>query len=151
MKKFSLMLCVTFLSIVLLGCQEEAEMSDQKQADSLEEALANGDVVNLHGKISNLEKFTSFIENIQKGAKDAIRITTYTIEGDPIYYHLDYDGDKIQYTYDNSQDKYAGSGKGAQSTTCSTIASRSDDEGIEYYLSGCSSEVGDSFYFRYSQ
>lgn len=126
-------------------------MNDLKQSHSLEEALESGDVVNLHGKISNLDKFVNFIENVEKGVKDAIRITTYTIEGDPIFYHLDYDGNKIQYTYDNSQDEYAGSGKGSQSTTCSTIESRNDNEDIEYYLDECSSEVGNSFYFQYSE
>ncbi|QPR69034.1 DUF4362 domain-containing protein [Lysinibacillus macroides] len=85
MKKFSLILFLIFLSIVLLGCQQEAEMNDLKQSHSLEKALESGDVVNLHGKISNLDKFVNFIENVEKGVKDAIRITTYTIEGAPFF------------------------------------------------------------------
>ncbi len=149
MKKISLILSLTLLSIVLLGCQQESEIKEKSY--SSEEAIENGDVVNLHGEISNLDRFESFIENVENGAKDEIRITMYTIEGDPIFYNLNYNGNKIQFTYDNSQDGYAGTGKGIESTSCSNIESRNTDNGVEYYLSECSSEVGNSFNFRVSE
>ncbi|WP_236690836.1 DUF4362 domain-containing protein [Lysinibacillus xylanilyticus] len=151
MKKISLILSLILLSIVLLGCQQESEINNPKKSYSSEEAIENGDVVNLHGEISNLDRFESFIENVEKGAKDEIRITMYTIEGDPIFYNLNYNGNKIQYTYDNSQDGYAGTGKGIESTSCSNIESRNTENGVEYYLSECSSEVGNSFNFRVSE
>ncbi|MCL6586135.1 MAG: DUF4362 domain-containing protein [Anoxybacillus sp.] len=110
--------------------------------------MTNGDVVNLQGKISNLDKFERFVANVESGKKDKIRITMYTDEGDPIFRNLDYNGEKIQYTYDNSQDAFAGSDKGKQSTTCSKIEKKDIDKGVEYRLSGCSSEVGNTFYFR---
>lgn len=72
----------------------------------------------------------------------------YTHEGDPIFYNLNYDGNKIQYTHDDSQDGFAGSGKGIKSTSCSNIGSRNTKDGVEYYLSGCSLEVGNTFNFR---
>jgi len=149
LKKISLILSLTLLSIVLLGCQQESEIKEKSY--SSEEAIENGDVVNLHGEISNLDRFESFIENVENGAKDEIRITMYTIEGDPIFYNLNYNGNKIQFTYDNSQDGYAGTGKGIESTSCSNIESRNTDNGVEYYLSECSSEVGNSFNFRVSE
>ncbi len=137
-----------FLLIGLLGCQQNSESNNPKKPYDSEEAIENGDVVNRHGEISNLEKFENFIKNVESGAKDKIRITMYTHEGDPIFDNLNYDGNKIQYTHDDSQDGYAGSEKGIKSTSCSNIESRNNEDGVEYYLSECSSEVGNTFNFR---
>ncbi|WP_053178221.1 DUF4362 domain-containing protein [Peribacillus loiseleuriae] len=131
--------------------QQNSEINNPKKPYDSEEAIENGDVVNRHGEISNLDKFENFIKNVESGTKDEIRITMYTIEGDPIFYNLNYDGNKIQYTYDDSQDGYAGSGKGIKSTSCSNIESRNTENGVEYHLSECSSEVGNTFYFQVSE
>lgn len=40
--------------------------------------------------------------------KDKIRIVNYTIEGDPIFTHLNYDGNSIKIGIDNSKDKFGG-------------------------------------------
>lgn len=112
-----------------------------------ETAIKNGEVVDVHGKISNLDKFENFIKHIESGDKDTIRITSYTIEGDPIFYNLIYDGKQIQYTYDNSQDAYGASNKGTKSTSCSKIETKGIDNGVEYHLGGCSSDVGNTFSF----
>lgn len=136
-----------FLLIGLWGCQQSSEINNPKKPYDSEEAIENGDVVNLYGKISNLDKFENFIKNVENGAKDEIRITMYTLEGDPIFDNLSYDGNKIQYTHDNLQDGYAGSGKGIKSTSCSNIESRNTEDGVEYYLGECSSEVGNTFNF----
>jgi hypothetical protein len=117
---------------------------------SLEQAIKNGDVVNLHGKISNLEKLDSFVDHYAKGKPDQIRITMYTVEGDPIFYNLDYNGKEIAYTLDTSKDAYGGAGKGKQRTTCTTLEKKTDDKGTAYTLAGCSgdnSRVGESFHF----
>lgn len=125
--------------------------SNPKRPYRPEVAIENGDVVDIHGKISNLDKFDNFIKHIRSGDKDKIRITSYTIEGDPIFYNLSYDGNQIQYNYDNSQDAFGGSDKGVQSTSCSSIEKKDVENGVEYDLNGCSSEVGDTFYFRVSK
>lgn len=148
---------------LLVGCQDNSESAivknnneevvpsipdNPKKPYRSEEAIKNGDVVNIHGEISNLEKFESFIDNVGAKKKDNIRITIYTTEGDPIFFNLQYDGKNIQYTFDNSQDGFAGEDKGKQSTTCSKIEKKGADTGVEYYLSGCSSDVGNTFYFN---
>jgi hypothetical protein len=151
LKGLSIVFTTSLLTMFLFGCQQETEANNPKKPYHSEEAIENGDVVNLHGEISNLDNFENFIESVESGIKDEIRVTNYTTEGDPIFYNLNYDGNKIHYTFDNSQDGYAGSGKGVKSTSCSNIETRNNDEGVEYYLSGCSSEVGNSFYFRVSE
>ncbi|WP_442594846.1 DUF4362 domain-containing protein [Neobacillus sp. D3-1R] len=150
-KKLSIIFTAALFTMFLFGCQQETNTNNLKKPYDSEEAKKNGDVVNSHGKISHLDKFENFIENVENGIKDKIRITMFTIEGAPIFYNLIYDGNKIQYTYDNTQDGYAGSGKGIKSTSCSNIEKRNNDEEVGYYLSGCSSEVGDTFYFRVSE
>ncbi|MEJ1517696.1 DUF4362 domain-containing protein [Bacillus cereus] len=125
--------------------------SNPKRPYRPESAIKNGDVVNIHGKISNLDKFENFINHIKSGDKDKIRITSYTIEGDPIFYNLIYDGNQIQYNYDDSQDAFGGPDKGIQSTSCSNIEKKDAENRVEYHLSGCSSEVGNTFYFMISK
>jgi hypothetical protein len=113
-------------------------------------AVKNGDVVNLHGKVSNLERFNLFVSHFENGRSDHIRITMYTIEGDPIFYNLNYDGKDIQYTFDSSKDAFGGTGRRKQSTTCANLEKKTDVQGIRYTLAGCSGnhpEAGETFLF----
>jgi hypothetical protein len=130
---------------------ELQKSSNPKKPYNSETAKENGDVVNIHGKISNLDKFENFIKNVESGIKDKIRITIYTVEGDPIFYNLNYDGNQIQYTFDNSQDGDRGSDIGINSASCSDIGTKNTENGVEYHLSGCSSEVGNTFNFLVSK
>jgi hypothetical protein len=50
------------------------------------------DIVDSHGEITNLEKFMKFVENVNQGIEDKIRVVRYTIEGDPMLHDLDFDG-----------------------------------------------------------
>jgi hypothetical protein len=136
--KFLIVFSTILFSIILFGCQQKSITA--------EEAIRKGDIVDDHGKIGNLGKFKQFIENVKNGVKDKVRITSYTKEGDPIFYNLDYNGKKIKYTYDDSQDRYGGSGK--HSATCSDIESTNNENGLEYHLSKCTSDVGKTFMFR---
>ena len=80
-----------------------------------EDAVKNGDVVDLHGKMINTDKLNNFVDNVDKGHQDKVRITRYTIEGDPILYTLEYNGKIINYTVDTSRDAFGGTGKGIRS------------------------------------
>lgn len=44
------------------------------------------------------------MENVKNNKKDKIRIIRYTTEGRAIITHLDFDGKKINYTYDSTRD-----------------------------------------------
>ncbi len=155
MKSFSILLGVLLITMFLFGCQESTGTDTPMTAVEnpvspypSEEAIGNGDVVDAMGEIFNSDQFVEFTENFEAGVKDGIRITSYTIEGDPIFYNLNTDGNKINYTYDNSQDGYAGSDKGVTSTTCGDITSKNIDQGTEYRLDDCSSsDIGRTFYF----
>jgi hypothetical protein len=144
--KFLCVFSTILLSMILFGCQQKSTTDNPKKPYHSKEAIKNGDILDDHGKISNLDKFKQFMKNVNNGVKDKVRITSYTKEGDPIFYNLDYNGKKIKYTYDDSQDSYGGSGE--ESATCSDMESINNENGVEYHLSKCSSDVGNTFIFR---
>ncbi|MCR8842342.1 DUF4362 domain-containing protein [Paenibacillus sp. SC116] len=113
-----------------------------------EQAIQNGDVVNVHGQLSNMDKWHQFLKNIEANKADKVRITQYTIEGDPIFYELIYNGESIHYTFDNSMDAY-GSNQGRPSTTCKGMGTKKNEQGNEYYiLKDCDNETGKTFWFH---
>lgn len=151
LKKLGIVLFFISLSTLLVSCQQKEEVEEQptypQTPYSYEEAIEKGDVVDMHGEVSNLENFTSFIEHVEQGTEDEIRITIYTVEGAPIFYDLRYDGNEIHYTYDDSLDGFGGSDTGIAKTTCSEIVSESVEDGTSYMLQDCADEVGGTFYF----
>ncbi|WP_051475755.1 DUF4362 domain-containing protein [Bacillus sp. J37] len=96
---------------------------------------SNEDVVDTHGEITNLEKFMKFVENVNQGEEDNIRIVRYTTEGDPILHDLEYDGEMITSTTDTTRDEF---GVGSVNTKiCKTIDVKETAENTDYTLSGC--------------
>ncbi|RKP51697.1 DUF4362 domain-containing protein [Cohnella endophytica] len=100
-----------------------------------ERAKANGDVVNLFGKITNLDRWKKFVENVNEGTRDEAHFTDYTIEGDPIFRDLLYDGQRIEFTYDNSKDAYGTPDKAL--VFCDGIDFGKTEQGTRYILTGC--------------
>lgn len=151
MKKLWIVLALVSLSTLLISCQQKEEADEEPTYPQIpytyEEAIEKGDVVNMHGEVSNLENFTSFIEHIGQRTEDEIRITVYTVEGAPIFYDLRYDGEEIHYTYDDSLDGFGGPDTGIASTTCSEIISEQVEDDMKYQLQDCADGVGDTFYF----
>lgn len=148
---------VRFLIIVLVlllvtactndAIKEESPFPEVQEPYTAEKATLNGDVVNIFEKIANLEKWEQFIKNVNGKIKDQVRITQYTIEGDPIFYELVYDGNTIQYTYDNSLD-INGADSGRPSTLCKRIGTKQNESGHEYYsLLECDNDTSNTFWF----
>lgn len=73
-----------------------------------EEAIQRGDVVNLHGELSNTEAYEKFKATIEKGEPTFMRFVAFTIEGDPILMDVNFDGSLFQVTHDVSRDAFAG-------------------------------------------
>lgn len=72
-----------------------------------DKAVKNGDVVMGVSRLANVDKFHSFIKHVENRQPDKIRITAYTLEGDPIIFDLDFDGNIIKCTTDNTRDLYS--------------------------------------------
>ncbi|MBO0588808.1 DUF4362 domain-containing protein [Sporosarcina sp. E16_8] len=114
------------------------------------QSVKDSDIVfSQEGEItSNLDKLLKFIQNVENGNEDTIHIVRRTTEGDPIFDTLDYNGESIKYSHDNSKDKFGGSDKGVTNTTCTDLGSENTEKGIKYSLTGCSSNIGKYFDFE---
>jgi hypothetical protein len=140
--KYFILIGLFVLATILTSCNSIYDYST---------AINNGDIVDLHGKVTNVNRLNVFIKNIELNHKDSIRITQFTIEGDPIFYNLDYNGKEIIYKFDNSKDKHGSSNK--QSTQCISINETKKETGVELKLNGCygsNKEIGDAFKFKFN-
>jgi hypothetical protein len=153
MVRKSTIICVAI--VLLTACNHTNEdkvisgFSKVSKPYHSENAIQNGDVVNIHGKYANMDKWNKFIKNVESNKPDKVRITQYSIEGDPIFYELVYDGNIIQYTFDNSMDAF-GTDMGRPSTSCMGIGKKKLEQGQEgYVLLECNdSKTRDTFWFN---
>lgn len=138
--KFVKTIILFLLCTILTACSYDYTTAEER-----------GDIVDLHGKITNEERLDEFIMKIEANKKDKIRITRYTIEGDPLFHDFSYDGKKINYKYDNSKDKYGSSD--VRSTKCDSFIKNETNLIKEFLLEGCSgknAEIGEHFRFEIS-
>ncbi|MBP1989348.1 DUF4362 domain-containing protein [Paenibacillus eucommiae] len=134
---------VRFVFLILL-CS--ALLTSCNSVYDYETAIKNGDIVDLHGNMNNMERLDTFKTNMNLQKKDKVRITRFTIEGDPIFYNLAYNGTDIKLTYDNSKDKHGK--KRIRSTNCKSLFIGKSDAGEAYKLEGCygdHKDLGESF------
>lgn len=102
MKSFKLKLIfIIFFCILITVYSEKPSAYDSKQA------IANGDVVSVHGETINLNKLDDFMSKVYNGEKDSVRITTYTTEGDAIITALNFNGKIIECDFDTRRDKFS--------------------------------------------
>lgn len=92
------------------------------------------------GEVTNGERLYEFYENTVDGEEDAVRVITYTTEGDPIYQDLFYSGSGIESVEDSSEDQY-GSGE-VVTRQCNSIVILSSETEQVYVLEGCDPESG---------
>lgn len=130
MKKTTL-IALFAVFILLSGCVGEGNIisSNSFNHDDKDE------VIDRHGQVENRERLNNFIEKVQSNSKDKIRLTRYTIEGDPIYHDLDFDGTKLTLTLDTTEDEY-GSGN-VTTYECQRISKTELDTETKYELLGC--------------
>lgn len=76
-------------------------------------ALADaGLVVNLHGTIKGgREKLDTFLSSVEAGTPASVELVQYTVEGDAMFYYIDYNGTDFYAVIDYSRDEFAGSGE----------------------------------------
>jgi|GEM_PF-3918052 hypothetical protein len=108
--------------------------------NSIEQLL--GDEIYVHHLTTyNLAKLNSFINSFANHQADQLKVTSLTVEGDPIYIYLVTDGKRLQYEYDNSEDAFAGGDKGNSKTECTNIEKQQQKEGNTVYMAtGCQND-----------
>ncbi|MEJ8305315.1 DUF4362 domain-containing protein [Saccharibacillus sacchari] len=109
------------------------------------QAVKNGDVVQTIGKIENFDAWEDFLEAVEQSRPASVQKVGYTIEGDPIFDNLHFDGQTIQYVYDDTLDRFGSHSK--EFETCEKvliepIPAELHMSGEVYRLSGCSITEG---------
>jgi hypothetical protein len=120
---------ITIVFVLLSACQREDE-STQK----LYKPTAN-EVVEAHGGLENIKRLDLFVKNVNSGKKDRVRLTRFTIEGDPIYYDLTYNGSKLKIKEDTREDKF-GQGK-VNTFLCKSIQKQESTTSTKYIVEEC--------------
>ncbi|MFJ8260674.1 DUF4362 domain-containing protein [Rummeliibacillus sp. NPDC094406] len=138
--------CFVFILLVIMvscfGCTQsnsKTNTNSQNKPYTSEEAIKRGDVVQTSISVNNFDRFINFFSNYNDEKADKIRITGYTIEGDPIFTDLNYDGKKILYTEDNSNDAY-GAKEIIKDVCNKIIEEKKEQRTIWYSLSSCSKD-----------
>lgn len=135
--KLTKTLFLLIIILLIMGCQniENSTNTNQNQNNISDYNPSSEDVVDMHGEIENKERFKEFLNNVEVGQKDNIRVVRYTIEGDPMLHDLDYDGEVIKSKRDSRRDKF---GDGSiNTTTCTSIEVIESIERTDYVLEGC--------------
>ncbi|WP_342511515.1 DUF4362 domain-containing protein [Sporosarcina sp. FSL K6-1522] len=118
--------------VILIGVTLSAACS----YDS-EKAILNGDVVNMHGPVYNFDRFETFLEQIGMAETATVRITNYTLEGNPTFYNVSFDGSTIDLEIDRSKDKNKGNTPAKMNMSCTDLAIEDGQQVITYTLEGC--------------
>lgn len=99
-------------------------------------AAANGDVVAaLSGGVLNAERWLTFVDKLENGERDEVQVVHYTIEGDPIFRNMIYDGNSFRLRYDTTHD--ANGAPLDRTDFCEGVHADEMDEGTVYTLKGC--------------
>lgn len=93
------------------------------------------DIIDSNGRVENKARFDEFLNKVQQGEDDRIRVVRYTTEGDPILYDYEFKNNKIFAVIDTRRDGY-GSREIIQ-ITCASIKSNEEQESTSYVLDGC--------------
>ncbi|MFJ7825864.1 DUF4362 domain-containing protein [Psychrobacillus sp. NPDC096623] len=140
MKKVFL-LYILFIELIFGGCQNEDNSANTigEHKNVPDYTPSSEDVVDMHGEIKNKERFEVFLNNVEKGNNDSIRVVRYTEEGDPMLHDLEYDGEVIKSTTDTRRDKF-GAGS-ISNATCTSAEIVETTERTEYVLEGCDNTI----------
>lgn len=140
-----LCLCTTsILSFSLMGCtttsketnsSEQPSSNVQSKIPIVDTKTQSNDIKSPIENAAQKNRFNQFIANSQKGVRDNIRITYYTVEGDPIINEFSFNGQNFEVTTDTTRDKF---GQGTiNKFTCSKIGQEEKESIVYYELTGC--------------
>ncbi|MEC0231699.1 DUF4362 domain-containing protein [Paenibacillus alba] len=130
MKLNKLILLALTMSL-MSGCQHTNAV-DQPQRSKIKDTA---DVIDMHGGVTNLYKMDQFMKQVEQKEKASIRISHYTIEGDPIYNDIYFDTAKFELQYDTTQDQFGS--KEITTYSCDELIKTETATEMKYTLNGC--------------
>jgi hypothetical protein len=131
------MLYKLLVSAILLVGTIQCEA--RPESPSTDNAAMIGEVIDMHGQVEHLDKLDVFGHQATSGQPAAVRVTRYTIEGDPIYHDIHFANGHYQLRYDTTNDKF---GKGEVNTyTCQSFHKLESATEVSYKLDECSNKA----------
>jgi hypothetical protein len=132
-KRILMNVFILLLGVFIVGCQLNQPGTVDKPGINVKPK--NNEVVDIHGQLENIERLDLFVKNVQAEKKDNVRLTRYTIEGDPIFHDLGFDGSKLTVKIDTTEDKF---GQGEVETyLCKGIQKQESNTETKYILEEC--------------
>ncbi|WMT39606.1 DUF4362 domain-containing protein [Paenibacillus sp. D2_2] len=99
-----------FICIAIAGvlqfCPNNKPIDSLHSKLSFEKAQRQGYVVVGPPGLANMDKLEKFYEDYLNKTSSSVALARYTDEGDPIFVDLEFNGEEILYTYDNSWDGF---------------------------------------------
>ncbi|MCB8815739.1 DUF4362 domain-containing protein [Desulfosporosinus shakirovi] len=128
MKKLRIVFTTFVLGLVVSGCSNSEET---QQVQPQEAKVVQGNIfVSRNNEASDIKDLGEFLEAVNNGKQANLQIRQTTDEGDPTFTTLEYNNGIIKYTYDNSQDKYAGTDKGIQTSEYAKAIKEENNNGV---------------------
>lgn len=116
-----------FIGIILLSaCSYDSE-----------KAVKNGDVINMNGPVYNFTRFERFIKSVDEKEAASVRISNFTLDGNPTLYNISFDGVLFNLEIDRSKNKVRGDNPAKVNMTCSELVSEEGQQLFIYTLEGC--------------
>lgn len=133
---------VFFLTLLVSGCTSEQKSTDPYTQTNHTPAYVKtmDDIIDRNGKLENKERFDEFLNRVQQGEDDHIRVVKYTTEGNPILYEYEFKKNIIDVIIDTTRDGYGQ--REVIQTTCTSINVNEDQERTSYELDGCTPPIG---------
>ena len=133
-----------FLMFLVSGCNSVQKSTDiYMYPDNIPPYIQTlEDILDTYGELENKGRFDEFLNNVQQGQEDSIRLVKYTTEGAPILYDYEFENDMIKLTIDTRRDGYGQ--RDIIHTTCNSIKVNEATKRTNYNLEGCDPSIEDS-------
>lgn len=105
-----------------------------------EKAVKNGDVINMNEPVFNFDRFERFLDQVEADEAASVRITNYTLDGNPTLYNLSFDGVVFDLEIDRSKNKQREDNPRKMSMSCTELISKEGQQLFSYSLEGCQHE-----------
>lgn len=93
-------MAITSLVYLAACSQDNGPQTDKAEINRADEVVIG------HNAIENADRFHAFSKSVSQQQKDEIRIMQRTIEGDPIYQNVRFNGKEYEYTHDSREDAF---------------------------------------------
>lgn len=130
------------LILLLAGCSSGEEggivTANPSSIEPLE--ISSEDIIDKHGNITNQKRMEEFMQRVETFEPDAVRIISYTTEGDPIVKNVEFTGELFELSYDTRRDAFGS--QVIRNYSCSDIDRKETQSSATFELIGCEGEEG---------